>query len=442
MDKPLYNALKKYSDGNPSRFHMPAHFGCDVDGGLYASAKYDITELDFSDNLQSPQGLILASEKNAAKAYGSQKSLYFTSGATTAIFTALAAARSRGSKLIMPRGAHKSVYSAVRMLNYTPVYMPTRTRSGLIEPQTAADVANALDKHPDAAAVLVTSPTYYGKTCDARAIAAVVKERNALLICDQAHGAHFAFSPLFKNSFSQAADLCIESLHKTLPVYGGGAVLNVNNGALIEKTISLRADFHTTSPSYVILASMDFAVSELYDRGEQLYADLYEKTYILKKCLPQLNFYENDDFTRLVVKLTEKGIQRIKEKGIIPEAEVGEWAVFILSPYNQNKLDELKNALSDEQSGDSADSEEEFGCMENDLNDTSLTAKSFDCSNNFEFVPLEQSAGRISAREAGLYPPGVPIIAAGERISTKAVKILCQGKGVFGLVNGKICVII
>lgn len=122
--KPLYDKICEYVSKNPARFHMPAHFGTG-DNPLFSSAKYDVTELDFSDNLQNPTGAILESEKECAKTYGAKNCFYLTSGSTTGVFIAMSAIRNRTDEIIVARSSHKSVYAAARTLGFKVRYIPS-----------------------------------------------------------------------------------------------------------------------------------------------------------------------------------------------------------------------------------------------------------------------------------------------------------------------------
>lgn len=430
MTKPIYDAVSEYAKKSPSRFHMPSHFGEDLDGGLYASAAFDITELPFSDNLQNPDGIIAESERQCARSYGAKRSLYFTTGASAAVFTAVAAVKTLTDEIILPRASHKSLYAAARLFGLKPRYIPPRFYKGIPLPVTAEEVEAAIREYPLAGAVAVTSPNYFGMTADADKICDVIKKHKKLLIADEAHGAHFPFSTLFPKGFSGVADLCAVSLHKTLPVYTGGAVLNVNNESLFDITTALRADLHTTSPSYVVLASMDYALDDLREKGGILYDGLYARVEKLKKDIPDLTFLNNDDFTRLAVLTGRKNAEALYNKDIIPEAVFGDWCVFILSPRNADKLDALESGLRMLRFDGRIIDTPDYPAPVEGVSGT-------DCG----FVSLDKAVGRTSHREVGVYPPGIPLVAAGEIITAEAAKILA-GENTFGFVNNKICVTI
>lgn len=431
MPKPLYDAILKYVESFPERFHMPGHFGVDSDGAIYESAKYDITELPFSDNLQAPSGLILESEKNAAKAYDVSATLYFTNGATSAMFVALSALTKRGDKVIVQRACHKSVYSAIRFLGLKPCYISASFNNGLPELVKEDTLARAIEKNPDAKAVVLTSPDYFGRALDPRRIKKIMASSNMSLVVDGAHGAHFAFSGELPENFSGVADIEIVSFHKTLPVYSGGAGLNVKNEGLADKCRALRADLHTTSPCYLTLASIDYAIDEFSRLGEVLYERLKNRIIKFKANLQnKYVFLNNGDFSRIVIKLGRALYERLYRLNIVAEAYINGWAVFIVSPLNMERLDVLEGLLFSETPDVAEETEFYFP--------TPIEGRR---GEGFEMVDAKDAAGRTAYNEIGVYPPGIPLVAHGEIITTEILDILAKND-TFGFINGKICVII
>lgn len=419
----LFNEIQKYADRAAVRFHMPGHSGEKTDA-LYASAPYDITELPFSDNLQNPTGIIKEAEERAATAYGGRHALYLTQGATAALFCAIGASAGRGDKVLVERACHKSVYSAVRFFGLNAEYVyPDFDENGIPLALTARKAEEAIDRHPDAVAFIFNACNYFGRAADAQA-AEAAKAAGMTVIADQAHGAHYPFYDNLPDGFSETADFCAVSLHKTLDVYTGGALLIVNNEGLYDKTCSLRADLHTTSPSYLVMASMDKAVCDMYNEGRKTYAEI-EKTVKEFKKNSNIVFAENDDFTRLVTLGLDKN--KLAAANIEKEAQWGDADVFILTPSNYKKTELLKNCAG----GQFRSGRRPY---------LPLPVKGV-AGDRYEFVDLEKAEGRTAYKEAGIYPPGIPAVAYGEKITADILKLFSENE-VFGLVNGKICVII
>lgn len=426
--KPIYDAIVRYSRENPARFHMPAHFGV-RDDGLYASAPFDVTELGFSDNLQNPSGIIAESEKQCAKIYGAKRSFYLTSGSTTGIFVALSAIKKFTDEVIVARASHKSVYAAVRLLGLTPRYIPASfDQNGIPLPVTPEDVKNAIEKYPSAGAVIITSPNYFGMASDPRAISGITSAYDKLLVVDEAHGAHFPFAGLSAYSFAKSADVSVTSLHKTLPVYSGGAVINCNNECLFDEIAALRADLHTTSPCYLTLASMDYALDEFRADNGKKYDALYEKVTGLKNSLGA-EFVGNNDYTRLVCRIGDEGFSALSRNGVVPEMRFNDLAVFILSPVNASRTEEIRAALIGVAVREKAKALPY---------PTPVSGKA--CGEGTWLTPNE-AVGHTALREVGAYPPGIPVVAYGETITREIADVL-QKSDVFGFVNDRIYVTI
>lgn len=429
--KPLYDAIAKYTKKRKARFHMPSHGG-KVLVPLFGSAPFDVTELPFSDNLNEPTGVIAEAEKLLAEAYGTEDALMFTTGATSAVLVALAAARgARGESIIVERNAHTSAFSALRTIGFVP-HLVTNNKDQAA-PLTAETVSLALEK-TKARTVFLTSPDYYGRCADLAAIRKVCDEKNALLIVDAAHGSHFAFSSLLPDSATKYAHLAVLSLHKTMPVMTGGAVLAVACDLSAETRV-FRACLTTTSPSYVTMCSIDYARELFSFRGETLYAELKTEVDEFKKSLPQFRFLDNDDWSRIVF---DADFRKLEKAGFYPEIGDGDGVVLIANPVNGGGLAALARALQNARPVTKSTVANAYDCpvLTEGLVLPPLSAR-------FETVPLSAALGRTAFSSVGLYPPGVPLIAAGEKFSAASIGVLENHKdSSFGFVNGKVCVII
>jgi len=227
LKTPLYDAIKNYAESQNIRFHTPGHQGVFTEG-LFASSKWDVTELPFSDNLLYPKHVIKEAESLAAEAYGVTGTLFVTAGATVANFIAIGTVAEYGKNFILNRNAHKSVYAGVKLFGLNPCFFNTRSDgNGFVRPAVAEDIRQMLDKTPDAAAVLITCPDYFGRVGEIEKISGLCKEYGTRLIVDQAHGPHFSFSSLLPDHASGYADITVDSAHKTLPVYTGGAYVHI-----------------------------------------------------------------------------------------------------------------------------------------------------------------------------------------------------------------------
>lgn len=428
MNAPLYETLKRYAEGDISRFFMPSHAGRDIDGCLYKSSKFDFTELSFSDNLVNADGVILKAETLLAKSYFSPFSLMFTSGATSAIWTALATIREYTDKILIDSFSHKSVFCAAKNFNFKATIIQREFDGVFPKPIDCGKIDKILSQNPSIKAVSVTSPDYFGNVSDVEKAAKVAHSHGAILFVDEAQGAHFVFSPLLPKSANGAADIVCDSMHKTMPVYGGGAVLNLKE-KFYEAAKFHRARLTTSSPSYIVMASMDYARGLFDLKAKAEYEVLKRKIDEVKSVLGD-RVKNTDDFTRLVIKVDGDSLEK---EGIYPEASWGEYSVFIVNFFNANCLSKLTEAVK------KLPVPESGGIGYGDM---PIPSELKSAKGKREYIPLAESEGRISADDVGSYPPGVPLIYEGEIISGEKIKFLSAEKHTFNLVNGKICVII
>lgn len=273
--KGLLEQLREYGACGYYPLHMPGHKrnmppGTGLPEGVDA---LDITEIDGFDNLHSPEGVLKSAMEHAAGVFGAEETFFLVNGSTAGILTALSAVTRMGDRIIVARNCHKSVYHAIFLRQLEPVFL----YPGLVEEWNIADailpeqVETALDDWPDAAAVVITSPTYDGVIADIARIAEVAHSHGVLLIVDAAHGAHLGFGGGWPESpVRLGADLVIQSLHKTLPALTQTALLHVN-GKLVdrERIRMFEGIYQTSSPSYLLMGSIDACVRQMEVCGKQ-----------------------------------------------------------------------------------------------------------------------------------------------------------------------------
>ena len=375
---------------------MPSHDGKRAfsgSAGLYVSAPFDVTELSFTDVLAESSGVILEAEKSAARAYGADHTLFFTAGATDAVRTALLCVR--GEKIAYLGDMHKSFYAAKRLFSLD-----------VTEIATSEEIEKG-----GFGAVCVTSPDYYGRVKDVAAIAEACRAAGAILIVDEAHGAHFAFSSLLPESAVKVADMTIHGAHKTLPVYTGGAMLHVRDAFYAAARVA-RREVTGTSPSYLVLASLDYARDLFERKGETYYAEVKRTIDRLKKKYPTVEVLPSDDFTRVVIGRRNGGLalaSALEKAGYYAEASDADRVVLIVTPFNARCLDGVFRV-----------------------------AESFD-GKNAEYPDISDIIGKVSAYDVGVYPPGVPLVREGEVFNADKVAVLQANLDrLFGTVDGKI----
>ncbi len=374
---------------------MPSHGGESrlfEDEGLFASAPFDVTELSFSDNLSCSAGVIFEAERLAAKAYGAERTLFFASGATDAVRTALLCVRDQ--KIAYLGDMHKSFHAAKRLFGLK-----------------VTEISSAEQIDGSFGAVCVTSPDYYGRVKDLAPIVEACRAAGCKLIVDEAHGAHFAFSPLLPESAVKKADFVIHGAHKTLPVYTGGAMLHVKEEFYL-KAREARAEVIGSSPSYLVMASLDYARGLMEKEGKALYAALKKEIDEVKSRHPAVKTLASDDFSRVVIVKEGGGLalqSAMEKEGVFVEAADADRVVLICTPFNAKHLEQAFRI-----------------------------ADGFDGKNQ-KFADISDIIGKVSAYDVGVYPPGVPVVRAGEIFSKEKTAVLQANLDrLFGTVDGKI----
>ena len=271
----LYDKLKDYAANGNYPMHMPGHKRSAeaLPGGL--PYDIDITEILGFDDLHDPRGVLLETARLAAKLYGSDKSFPLINGSTVGILAAIGANAKRGDRILIAGACHRSARNAVSLFGLTPAFIPPDIdeASGIDCSVTPGAVADALEGDGGIKLIVITSPTYEGVVSDVSAIAEVAHARGLPLIVDSAHGAHLGFSEAFPESAARAgADVAVMSLHKTLPALTQCSLLHVSGRfANVTETARLLSVLQTSSPSYVLMASIDACLRLLDAEKDRLF---------------------------------------------------------------------------------------------------------------------------------------------------------------------------
>ena len=277
----LYEKLIEYSSSGVYPMHMPGHKRIIDKTTARLPYDIDITEINGFDNLQNPQGLLLETAKLAASIYGSDNAFLLVGGSSVGMLAAIGAHVPRGGKLLVSRNSHISVHNAIALFGLHPVYInpDADETTGIpinIPPDTIRD---AIAKEPDIKAVVITSPTYEGFISDIKTIAYIAHSNDIPLIVDSAHGAHLGFSPDFPiSAIKSGADVVVMSLHKTLPALTQCALLHTQGTRVNTREITrLLSVFQTTSPSYILMASIDHCLHIIASGNDSLFKEYNNK---------------------------------------------------------------------------------------------------------------------------------------------------------------------
>lgn len=454
----LYERLVRNSESSVYPCHMPGHkrgrYG-ELPAPLYS---LDITEIEGFDDLHQPEGILLELQKEAARLCGAEESFYLINGSTCGILCAVSAALPAGGHILMARNCHRSAYHAayLRNLKISYLYPAILEEYDICQPVTPEQVREALKELKGVGAVLVVSPTYEGRIADISGIAAVVHEKGIPLIVDEAHGAHLGLSDeVHENSCRQGADLVVQSVHKTLPALTQTALLHAG-GNLIDRE-RLKRFLHiyqSSSPSYLLMASIDSALYYVEQNGKEAFAAFrrrYERMLTELSQCRMLRFLpadrERQDVGKLLISvkntsMTGKQLYDILLNRYEIQTEMAAES-FVLAMFTlcdeQEGYDRITKALLEiDRSLEWRRTEESLqGNIWRESIDREKYTLTAAWDAEKEKVLLEESAGRYAGEFVNLYPPGVPLLVPGERITeelvTEVERWLKQGLTVRGI---------
>ena len=422
MDTPICNFVRRYAESNTLRLHMPGHKGI----GPLGCEHLDITEITGADSLYEAEGIIAESEHNASALFGCP-TFYSTEGSSQCIRAMLYLATcGKERKVAATRNAHKTFLSAAAMLDLAVDWLyPEDYKAYLscdIDPDALERYLSSCEGIP--AAVYVTSPDYLGNVLDIEALAEVCHRHGTLLLVDNAHGAYLKFLPNSRHPMDFGADLCCDSAHKTLPVLTGGAYLHIRDAELAEQAKNALALFGSTSPSYLILQSLDAAnryIADGYPEKLAACAHAAEGSMIWLNAMGYT--FRGQEAIKMTIVAKAYGYtgtelaQYLRQNGIECEFADPDFLVLMLTPaITQVDLERLEDALTSLPRREPILTDPpSIGRAEKVL---SIREALFSPA---ETIPVEESEGRILAAPSVGCPPAVPIVVCGERIDENAV---------------------
>ena len=429
MDTPICDFVRRYAGEKALRLHMPGHKGLT----LLGPEELDITEIEGADSLYEAGGIIRRSEENAGQLFGA-RSFYSAEGSSLCIRAMLFLIRLHNPgiarvRIAAGRNAHKSFLSACALLDLDVDWLYPREGEGhlscALEPE---DIEKALNNSEDICAVYLTSPDYLGNTLDIAAISAVCRRRGVPLLVDNAHGAYLKFLPSSRHPIDLGADMCCDSAHKTLPALTGGAYLHISHTAaaiFADRAKEALAMFGSTSPSYLILQSLDAVNAYLADGYREKLAHYIREKDAFKARLEQRGYVLcGDEPLKLTIAAKSYGYrgtylaELLREKGIVCEFADPDYLVLMLTPENGSEaLARLENALGaipikEAIPGKIPVVKAQEKVMS--IRDAAFAAR--------ETIAASKSAGRVLAAATVSCPPAVPIVVCGERIGEDAVR--------------------
>lgn len=417
------------------------------------AAEIDITEIKGFDHLHAAGGVLKEAMDQAAEVFGARHSFFLVNGSTVGILAAIRAVTAPGDSVLMSRNCHRSVYHALALNNLKPyfIYPQTNLRYQIMASMSVKKMEAAIAMHSDARVLIMTCPTYEGVMSDLTEIIRVAHQHGLTVIVDEAHGSHLGFSPYFPtNAVSAGADIVIQSLHKTMPSLTQTALAHVRTPALASEMGRQLSVFETTSPSFLLLASIDSCVRLIKQRGPELFANWAEAL---------------DAFHRKAMGLKHLRVLGYgKERGKALDNVYGlEPSKLFISTLNANLNGyELAEVMRNEHAtepeminpqgvlamtgmGDTVETLERFGDILLAIDKKLKPAASVKVPlmapqvksavplataerAPFILLPIEETEGYVMAENITVYPPGIPVVIPGEVMNAEAVRYLLSAK--------------
>ena len=439
VERGIFEELKR-SCPEMIPMHMPGHKRrTDLAPYLAAlGAGLDITEINGFDNLHDPHGLLQSAMERACALWGSRRAFFLVNGSTCGILAAVKTCCAFGGKILLGRNAHRSVYNAVDLFHLDPVYLaPEPSVTGIPGRISPENVARALEREPEIQTVVITSPTYEGVVSDIASIARIVHGHGKTLIVDEAHGAHFGFGHGFPDSaVNLGADVVIHSLHKTLPSLTQTGIVHICTERVSPAALAdALAVFETSSPSYLLMTSIDGCVSRLRQQGEKLFSaweNALDGFYHRCRTLEKLRILQGTDRDRSkILILTDRadlsgpelGERLRREHRIEPEMCLPDGVLAMTGMGDSEQtLTALSDALQQIDSSLSLADGNDWPAL------PSIPQKRFAPWQREQTegvsVPLAGSAGRTCLEYVWAYPPGIPWIVPGEQITSALLEAI------------------
>jgi len=462
---PLFDALKKYVEDGTVSFHVPGHKG---GRGIPELVEYigskalsiDVNGMEDLDNICNPISVIKESQELTAEAFKADYAHFLVNGTTSGVQAMIMSVCSPGDKIIVPRNAHKSVIGGLILSGAYPVYVKPEINDelGIAMGITPKTVREALCMHPDARAIFVINPTYYGSASNLKEIVRIAHKHGVLVLVDEAHGAHFPFHPQLPVSAMEAgADMSAVSMHKLGGSMTQSALLLVKDGLIDNKKVkSIMNLTQTTSASYLLMVSLELARKQLALEGRQL---LDNTIQLAEKAREKINNMAGlycpgkdlegqpgcfaYDVTKLVVNVKELGISGYQVEKILRRdyriqielSDLGNILALVTIGDNGETVSRLVQAL------------DEIACTYRNKKPVRYSVKlpsqpegvvspreAFYGEKKTLF--LDDAEGEISAEMIMAYPPGIPIICPGERITKEVIDYVKLLKTEFCLLQG------
>ncbi|QUH25088.1 aminotransferase class I/II-fold pyridoxal phosphate-dependent enzyme [Serpentinicella alkaliphila] len=464
-ETPIFTALKEYHKRNVVAFDVPGHkHGV----GLKEFTDFvgpnvmevDVNAMKCLDNICNPIGVIRQAEELAAYAFGSDNAFFLVNGTTAGVQAMIMSACKPGEKIILPRNAHKSAVSGIILSGAIPIYIQPEINEdlGIAMGISIESLEKTIGRHPDAKAVFVINPTYYGMTTNLKEVVSIAHRNGMAVLVDEAHGAHMAFHRDFPLSAMEAgADMSAVSTHKTGGSLTQSSLLLLRQGIIdpftVKKSLNLT---QTTSASYLLMSSVDVARKQLATRGFQLLNDVLKLARDARKAINQIpglyafgeeligspGIYDFDE-TKLSVNVAKIGLTGFEVYDLLVDqyniqVEMADY-YNIMAIISVGDTEEPINALVQalKHIAENHRRPEEVKLKNSVLKNPDVIVSPRDAYySNKKTVKLEEAVGEVSGESIMAYPPGIPLVAPGEKITQEIIDYILLLKEEESLLQG------
>ncbi|CAM4102997.1 aminotransferase class I/II-fold pyridoxal phosphate-dependent enzyme [Mesobacillus thioparans] len=438
---PLYSKLVRHAEGKPMSFHVPGH----KNGAVFPEngqkffediLKLDATEITGLDDFHSPEGVILEAEDLLTDLYKTEKSFFLINGSTVGNLAMILAAIQEDDVVLVQRNSHKSVMNALRVAKARPVFISPEYNSefGVAAGLSFGTVESAIRQYPEAKALILTYPNYYGLTYDLKSIIDLAHDHGIPVLVDEAHGVHFIAGDYFPESAVElGADIVVQSAHKTLPAMTMGAFLHYQTERVpISKLKFYLQALQSSSPSYPLMASLDLARSYLgsYNQEDLSYlrAEL-EKFRLILEQLESIRILPGDDPLKLTLQ-SWSGFElqtSLEAKGIFTELADPHNVLLVLPLLKKDmahRLEEAADKIKEVvRTIPNRQKPPESKLTDKMISTLAVSYKEME-HQLCEYIPLEEAAGKVCAEQIIPYPPGIPLCLPGEFITEEDIQMI------------------
>lgn len=442
---PIYEALENFRKMRVVPFDVPGHKRGRGNPELVAllgekCVGMDVNSMKPLDNLCHPISVIREAEELTAEAFGAAHAFLMVGGTTSAVQAMILSVAKRGDKIILPRNVHRSVMGAMVLCGAVPVYVNPECHSRLGIPlgMKVSEVEKAIKANPDAKAILVNNPTYYGICSDLRSIVKLAHQHGMLCLADEAHGTHLYFGEnLPISAMAAGADMAAVSMHKSGGSLTQSSVLLTGpamNEGYVRQIINLT---QTTSGSYLLLSSLDISRRNLALRGKEAFAGVVEMAEYARREINNIGGYYaysrelingdsiyDFDVTKLAVNTLDIGLAGIEVYDLLRDeydiqiefGDLGNLLAYLSIGDRQRDIERLVGALSEVRRR--FGKKDKANLMKQEYIDPQVAVSPQDAFYaDKESLPLRETEGRVCSEFVMCYPPGIPILAPGERIT-------------------------